>query len=196
MESVKKFCPVCGIEQETEIIEKEEASNVRGDEIKALARIRVCSVCGEELFDEELEEGNIKKVYDIYRKKHGILLPEEIRNIRESYGLSQRAFAKLLGIGEASIARYETGALPEKSLSNLLMLLKDPKNMEKLLEKNEDVLSQREKARLIRRIEEMKEERENTLKISEELYKLLEEKAKREGKTTDKFVEEILIKVI
>lgn len=196
MESVKKFCPVCGIEQETEIIEKEEASNVRGDEIKALARIRVCSVCGEELFDEELEEGNIKKVYDIYRKKHGILLPEEIRNIRESYGLSQRAFAKLLGIGEASIARYETGALPEKSLSNMLMLLKDPKNMEKLLEKNEDVLSQREKARLIRRIEEMKEERENTLKISEELYKLLEEKAKREGKTTDKFVEEILIKVI
>lgn len=196
MESVKKFCPVCGIEQETEIIEKEEASNVRGDEIKALARIRVCSVCGEELFDEELEEGNIKKVYDIYRKKHGILLPEEIRNIRESYGLSQRAFAKLLGIGEASIARYETGALPEKSLSNLLMLLKDPKNMEKLLEKNEDVLSQREKARLIRRIEEMKEERENALKISEELYKLLEEKAKREGKTTDKFVEEILIKVI
>ncbi|HCD10262.1 MAG TPA: transcriptional regulator [Thermoanaerobacter sp.] len=193
---MKKFCPVCGIEQETEIIEKEEASNVRGDEIKALARIRVCSVCGEELFDEELEEGNIKKVYDIYRKKHGILLPEEIRNIRESYGLSQRAFAKLLGIGEASIARYETGALPEKSLSNMLMLLKDPKNMEKLLEKNEDVLSQREKARLIRRIEEMKEERENTLKISEELYKLLEEKAKREGKTTDKFVEEILIKVI
>lgn len=68
--------------------------------------------------------------------------------------------------------------------------------MEKLLEKNEDVLSQREKARLIRRIEEMKEERENTLKISEELYKLLKEKAKREGKTTDKFVEEILIKVI
>jgi len=196
VESVKKFCPVCGIEQETEIIEKEEASNVRGDEIKALARIRVCSVCGEELFDEELEEGNIKRVYDIYREKHGILSTKEIRNIRENYGLSQRAFAKLLGIGEASIARYETGALPEKSLSNLLMLLKDPKNMEKLLEKNEDVLSQREKARLIRRIEEMKEERENTLKISEELYKLLKEKAKREGKTTDKFVEEILIKVI
>ncbi|GAB6118606.1 hypothetical protein JCM16816_24280 [Thermoanaerobacter brockii subsp. lactiethylicus] len=193
---MKKFCPVCGIEQETEIIEKEEASNVRGDEIKALARIRVCSVCGEELFDEELEEGNIKRVYDIYREKHGILSTKEIRNIRENYGLSQRAFAKLLGIGEASIARYETGALPEKSLSNMLMLLKDPKNMEKLLEKNEDVLSQREKARLIRRIEEMKEERENTLKISEELYKLLEEKAKREGKTTDKFVEEILIKVI
>jgi len=43
----------------------------------------------------------------------------------------------------------------------------------------------------------MKEkEEENSVKISEELYKLLEEKAKREGKSTDKFVEEILMKVI
>lgn len=193
---MKKFCPVCGKEQETEVIEKEEVSTVRGDEIKALARIRVCSVCGEELFDEELEEENIQRVYDIYRKKHGILSPEEVRIIRESYGLSQRAFAKLLGIGEASIARYETGALPEKSLSNMIMLLKDPKNMEKLLEKNEKALTPREKMRLLRRLEEMKGDEENAVKISKELYNLLEDKAKKEGKSTDKFIEEILRKVI
>ncbi|ADD03324.1 transcriptional regulator, XRE family [Thermoanaerobacter italicus Ab9] len=192
---MKKFCPVCGKEQETKVIEKEEVSNVRGDEIKALARIRVCSVCGEELFDEELEEENIQRVYDIYRKKHGILSPEEIKRIRESYGLSQRAFAKLLGIGEASIARYETGALPEKSLSNMIMLLKDPKNMQKLLEKNEDVLSQREKARLLRRLEEMSE-RIKTIMIPEELYKLLEERAKIEGKNADKFVEDVLKRIV
>ena len=192
---MKKFCPVCGTEQETEVIEKEEISNVRGDEIKVLARIRVCSVCGEELFDEELEEENIQRVYDIYRKKHGILSPEEIKGIRESYGLSQRAFAKLLGIGEASIARYETGALPEKSLSNMIMLLKDPKNMEKLLEKNEDVLSQREKARLLRRLEEMNK-RMRTIMIPEKLYKSLEEKAKIEGKNADKFVEDVLKRIV
>lgn len=193
---MKKFCPVCGTEQETEVIEKEEISNVRGDEIKALAKIRICSICGEELFDEELEEENIQRVYDIYRKKHGILSPEEVRIIRESYGLSQRAFAKLLGIGEASIARYETGALPEKSLSNMIMLLKDPKNMEKLLEKNEKALTPREKMRLLRRLEEMKGDEENAVKISKELYNLLEDKAKKEGKSTDKFIEEILRKVI
>lgn len=194
---MKKFCPVCGKEQETEVIEKEEVSTVRGDKIKALARIRVCSVCGEELFDEELEEENIQRVYDIYRKKHGILSPEEIKNIRESYGLSQRAFAKLLGIGEASIARYETGALPEKSLSNMIMLLRDPKNMEKLLEKNGEALTPREKIRLLRKLEEIKEDdEENAVKIPKELYNLLEDKAKKEGKSTDKFIEEILRKVI
>ncbi|MEQ6360501.1 type II toxin-antitoxin system MqsA family antitoxin [Thermoanaerobacter thermohydrosulfuricus] len=194
---MKKFCPVCGKEQETEVIEKEEVSTVRGDEIKALARIRVCSVCGEELFDEELEEENIRRVYDIYRKKHGILPPEEIKNIRESYGLSQRAFAKLLGIGEASIARYETGALPEKSLSNMIMLLRDPKNMEKLLEKNEEALTHREKIRLLHKLEEIKGDgEENAVKIPKELYNMLEDKAKKEGKSTDKFIEEILRKVI
>ncbi|EIV99918.1 type II toxin-antitoxin system MqsA family antitoxin [Thermoanaerobacter siderophilus] len=192
---MKKFCPVCGKEQETEVIEKEEVSNIRGDEIKALARIRICSICGEELFDEELEEENIQRVYDIYRKKHGILSPDEIKNIRESYGLSQRAFAKLLGIGEASIARYETGALPEKSLSNMIMLLKDPKNMEKLLEKNEDVLSQREKARLLRKLEEMSE-RTKMIMIPEELYKVLEERAEKEEKSIDKFVNDILRRII
>ncbi|MGI1691680.1 type II toxin-antitoxin system MqsA family antitoxin [Thermoanaerobacter uzonensis] len=192
---MKKFCPVCGKEQETEVIEKEEVSNIRGDEIKTLARIRVCSVCGEELFDEELEEENIQRVYDIYRKKHGILSPEEIKNIRESYGLSQRAFAKLLGIGEASIARYETGALPEKSLSNMIMLLRDPKNMEKLLEKNEDVLSQREKARLLRRLKEMSEGTKMIM-IPEELYKLVEERAQIEGKNADKFVEDVLKRIV
>jgi len=192
---VKKFCPVCGTEQETKVIEKEEVSTVRGDKIKALARIRVCSVCDEELFDEELEEENIQRVYDIYRKKHGILSPEEIKNIRESYGLSQRAFAKLLGIGEASIVRYETGALPEKSLSNMIMLLKDPKNMKKLLEKNEDILSQREKVRLLQRLEEMSK-RIKTIMIPEELYKLVEERAKIEGKNADKFVEDVLKRIV
>ncbi|MEQ6360689.1 transcriptional regulator, partial [Thermoanaerobacter thermohydrosulfuricus] len=66
------------------MLQKEKVSTVRGDETKALARIRVCSVCGEELVDEELEEETIRRVYEIYRKKHEILPPEEKKNIRES----------------------------------------------------------------------------------------------------------------
>jgi DNA-binding transcriptional regulator YiaG len=57
-------------------------------------------------------------------EKKGILSSEEIKSIRKRYGFSQRAFAKILNSGEASIARYETGALPEKSLSNMIMHLR------------------------------------------------------------------------
>jgi len=123
---VKKFCPVCGTERDTEVVKKEEVFNIRGEEIRTRSKIRFCSVCKEELFDESLDEENIKRVYDVYRERHGMLSPEEIKSIREKYGLTQSTFAKLLNISEDAVARYETGALPEKSLSNMIMLLKDP----------------------------------------------------------------------
>ncbi len=34
-------------------------------------------------------------------------MSQQIKEIRKHYGLSQQAFARLLGIGEASITRYE-----------------------------------------------------------------------------------------
>ena len=35
------------------------------------------------------------------------ITPSEIKRIRKKYGLTQQAFARLLGIGEASMVRYE-----------------------------------------------------------------------------------------
>ncbi|WP_296972257.1 MULTISPECIES: type II TA system antitoxin MqsA family protein [Tepidanaerobacter] len=95
---MKKFCYVCGKEQDTKIITKEEVSIIRGEEIKSESHIRICSFCKEELFDEELDEENIQRTYYIYRKKYEILSQDEIKEVREQYGLSQRLFAKLLNI--------------------------------------------------------------------------------------------------
>lgn len=39
----------------------------------------------------------------------GVLTPAEIRAIRERHGLSRAAFAKITGIGEASLSRWESG---------------------------------------------------------------------------------------
>ena len=150
-----KFCYNCGKEQKTEVITKEEISVIRSKDIVCTSNIRICSVCKKELFDEALDEVNISRAYDMYRKKYDILSSDEIRGIREQYGLSQRAFANLLNIGAASIARYETGSVPEKSLSNMIMLLKEPRNMKMLLEKNEEALNHKEKYRLIQKINEL-----------------------------------------
>ena len=38
-----------------------------------------------------------------------MLTPEEIRGIRKRLGLSRSALAKLTGIGEASLSRWESG---------------------------------------------------------------------------------------
>ncbi len=73
---------------------------------------------------------------------------DEIREIRNFYGLTQRSFAALLGIGEASIARYETGATPSKANANLIYAAKNPSFVLECLERDGDALpeAQREKA--------------------------------------------------
>lgn len=73
---------------------------------------------------------------------------EEIKEIRTFYGLTQRSFAALLGIGEASIARYETGATPSKANANLIRAAKNPRFILECLERDGDEIptSQRTKA--------------------------------------------------
>jgi DNA-binding transcriptional regulator YiaG len=56
----------------------------------------------------------------------GLLLPEEILELRERQGLTQRGISQLLQIGEKSYTRWETGrARPSRVINVLLRLLYD-----------------------------------------------------------------------
>jgi len=130
------YCEKCDDFVDYEIIERKEIYKVKGtDEIEIDAKIAVCIHCGSELFDIHLENENMKKAFRIYAEKHGLVLPEEIKSIRNKYELSQELFAKILGIGKATIERYENGSLPSESLSNLIRSAKDPKIFLEMLEK-------------------------------------------------------------
>lgn len=61
---------------------------------------------------------------------------ERIKETRGKYGLSQRSFAKLLGIGEATMVRYESGAQPNRANANLLRAAEDPRFMQGCLERD------------------------------------------------------------
>lgn len=73
------------------------------------------------------------------------LSPEDIRSIREKYGLSRRAFSQLLGIGEASLARYENGAKPTKANANLIRAAAHPRFMLECLNSDGDQLTERQR---------------------------------------------------
>ena len=73
------------------------------------------------------------------------LSAQDIKDIRKKYGLSQKSFAKLLGIGEASIARYETGAVPTRANKNLISAAADPSFMAECLKHDGDLLSESER---------------------------------------------------
>lgn len=81
-----------------------------------------------------------QKVYQEFRNRKSLLQPQEIKEIRESYGISQRNLAKLLCWSHATISRYETGAIQDNDHNNQLQMLKNPEIMFSLLERGKDKL--------------------------------------------------------
>ena len=73
------------------------------------------------------------------------LTPQEIKDIRAKYGLSQKSFARILGLGEASVARYEAGQTPSKANANLIRAAKMPRFMLDCLRRDGDVLTDKER---------------------------------------------------
>ncbi len=145
---MKKYCEVCGREVDTKIIRQKEEYEVCGEKIEVDAQVLVCAVCGEEFYCEELDGETLLLAYDQYRKRHKLLLPEEIKKIREQYGLSQRSFAKLLNWGDKTVYRYENGSIQDKTHNSLLVFLREPENMRKYLMENETGLDERKEAKL------------------------------------------------
>lgn len=134
---MRKYCDECEKEVETKIVSKIEEYDIRRETIAVEAQVLVCTECGEELFSKELDNATLVSVYNEYRRRHNLLLPEEIKEIREQYGLSQRSFSKLLNWGDKTINRYEKGALQDKVHNSLLLFLKKPENMRSYLAENE-----------------------------------------------------------
>jgi putative zinc finger/helix-turn-helix YgiT family protein len=140
---------------------------VRGEPIEIEAEITICQKCGMKIFDEERDSRNLEKAYTHYRKIHNLLSPDEIRTIREEYGLSQRALSRLLGWGEITIHRYENGAIQDNAHDYLLRLVEDPQNMQKFLEANRNKLPSYIAARLDKRIASfLQEDKEQAFRLS------------------------------
>ena len=157
---MRKYCEQCGKETETKVVSKRESYNVCGELIEVDAQVLVCSECGEEFFCEELDNATLVSAYNEYRRKHKLLLPEEIRKIREQYGLSQRSFAKLLNWGDKTICRYENGSIQDKAHNSILLFLREPENMRTYLTENEVALDEKQIRRLLKTIEKLEENKE------------------------------------
>ena len=155
---MRKYCEECGREVETKVITKKEVYDVCGESIEVDAQILVCAECGEEFYCEELDNATLVQAYNEYRRRHKLLLPEEIKKIREQYGLSQRSFAKLLNWGDKTICRYENGSIQDKAHNSLLLFLREPENMRTYLMENEIVLDERQKTKLLDIVDKLEQD--------------------------------------
>lgn len=119
------FCETCGkvVAMSREL--RNHMYHIKGEDINVEEEVFVCPVCGEESISFENAEKNEEEAYRIYRERKCLLSPNEIKHIRQKYGLSQGLFARILGLGEKTITRYENGYLPDPAQNNLIFLMND-----------------------------------------------------------------------
>lgn len=155
---MKTYCPYCKKDVEYEV-EKRDVNSFKGIEIKTYENVAVCKVCNKDLYVNNLENENTKRICNEYRKVANIVNSDDIVKLREKYNLSQRELTSILGFGKMTINRYERGELPTKSQSDYLKLLIG--NNDKFLEKvNEAYKNNQISERTYKKVVDGKNEKE------------------------------------
>lgn len=125
-------CPECGhldVDNRWEDCPFTYGSGADAVEISVRLPVRTCRKCGFEFFDEEAEDLRHEAVC----RHLGRLTPGQIKELRARYGFSRADLARLTGLGEATIARWERGELIQNaSNDSLLWLLHHQENVDRL----------------------------------------------------------------
>lgn len=130
------FCPECRQDVKYSVKTNRESTKLKGEVYEFDTHTAYCEKCGGEVYVAELEDENLKSLYDAYRKKHEIIHLEDIRAIPEKYNIGKRPLSLLLGWGEQTFSRYYDGDMPTKQYSEMLKrIYSDPAYYLSLLEK-------------------------------------------------------------
>ncbi len=91
-----------------------------------------CPASGQTYANKALDRINQQAAEDQYRERYNIPTPDEIRRIREQYGLSPQELSAVLGLGVNTYRRYEQGDMPQLSNARLIQLAGEKENFERL----------------------------------------------------------------
>lgn len=120
MEKKYVLCEECRKEVEFILTETSMNGRIKNEEIHFLGKEARCPECGSLLYIPEINDFNLKTLYDEYRRRKGIVSLEVIRAIPEKYAIGKRPLSLLLGWGEQTFTRYYDGDLPTKQYSEIL----------------------------------------------------------------------------
>jgi putative zinc finger/helix-turn-helix YgiT family protein len=143
---------------------------VRGEPIQVEYEAFKCDTCGETFLETKTEDDPFITAYTIYRKKHNMLQPDDIKKIRMKYGVSQAELGRLLGWGGATLSRYENGALQDRVHDGQLSLISDPRNMLKLVKENTEIFGEQRAKLLIKNLTHLIKDEYPLHRCLEEIY--------------------------
>jgi putative zinc finger/helix-turn-helix YgiT family protein len=125
-------CPACGKNKISTRKEKDSFSYGIGKsavELTATIPVHRCEECN---FEFTGDEADLAKHEAICRYLD-VSKPADVMRVRERYGLTQREFARITRIGQASINRWENGQLIQSgAMDQYLYLLTFPENFERI----------------------------------------------------------------
>jgi putative zinc finger/helix-turn-helix YgiT family protein len=145
---MKGICPNCEKENELELARAKEVVEIRGEPIEVDAEFFKCMECGVD-FENTRGPDSLALAYREYRRRHDMLQPEQIRDWRKQYGLTQKELGQLLGWGGVTLSRYENGALQVEAHEKILRLAMEPHNLMKLIEETPEALPGDKRGRLL-----------------------------------------------
>lgn len=153
MKNKVSICPECektGLPRE----ERTRAWKVRGEDITVDGNLNYCPHCGVLFLDDSYDELQMA-AYREYRAKYNLLTPDEIRESRERYEFNQELFARILGIGVASLRRYEGGALQTSAIDSVLRSAKSAESLKNMAVRNSRDLTISEFERVTQKLDKI-----------------------------------------
>lgn len=114
-------CPFCGAEAVRATSATRTTNADDGTRLKYRERLSRCAHCGEEFFTHEQSLAASRSRAGVLRTHEGLLAPEDIRDIRGSYGLSQAQLERMLGLGAKTVVRWERGTVRQSQAADLLL---------------------------------------------------------------------------
>lgn len=140
----------------TRLVSESRILEFRKDKFEILYNYYLCEDTNEQFTTTEIDTLNLNQVYNKYREKYGIPFTDEIKNIRDKYGLSAAKMSEVLGLGANIYRNYEAGEMPSVSTGRLIRFAEDPEEFSKLLEMSKNVLEPHEYDRVAKKIEHSK----------------------------------------
>lgn len=108
-ERLKPTCPNCDSTRLKPVTFK-ETFTPRGQQVVVTLLGMKCQACGHEAGTWDQHDENLKRLAARKAAYGGLLMGEEIVALRQRYGLTQQAAAKIFGKGKIAFSRYENEA--------------------------------------------------------------------------------------
>jgi putative zinc finger/helix-turn-helix YgiT family protein len=117
-----ELCPNCQVP--ARVAYSRRTVPVGSREVEIDDEYTCCDTCNEQFYTLAQATESHRRAIAAVRLEDGLLAPERIRLIRESLGLTQRQFEELLGVGEKTCVRWESGRVSQNvSTDRLIRLL-------------------------------------------------------------------------